>query len=445
MTYKPNHFARKKRQLHFLVKKLQHALTHGKEASEDQIKILISKIQRIVDELTYVVSHMDLKRMLGAVAIYIGISFPNQTSAQSFSPPQLNPFGITATYYIAAPVFADLDGDGDLDLLVWESYGSIQYFENTGTASDPQFAAPLNNPFGIDSAYYAAFPALADLDGDGDLDLLVGEYNYYYYDGGMQYYENVGSASNPQFAEPQLNPFGLTRTYDWAFPVFADLDGDGDTDLIVGEYEGAIQYFENIGSASNPQFAAPQVNPFGLDSINSTVAFPTLSDLDEDGDLDLLVGVFGAYGAPLQYFENTGSATNPQFASPQDNPFGLMPSDTLSVPTFVDLDGDGDFDLLIGEYDGNMEYFENIGTSATEMLSENFDLTLFPNPVSNVLTFLTEEKITRIELFNALGQAVGVTEKINNKIHLNHLVPGLYLVKFVNAEGHYAIRKIQKQ
>jgi large repetitive protein len=444
MTHKPNHFARKKRQLHFLVKKLQDVLIHGKDASEVQIKMLISKIQRIVDELTYVVSQMDLKRMLGAVAIYIGVSFPNQASAQSFSSPQLNPFGITATYTLAAPVFADLDGDGDLDLLVGEGYGSIQYYENTGTASEPQFAAPLNNPFGIDSAYYIAFPALADLDGDGDLDLLVGEYNDDYYYGGMQYYENVGSATNPQFAEPQLNPFGLTRTYYWAFPTFADLDGDGDTDLLVGEYYGALQYFENIGSASNPQFAAPQVNPFGLDSINSIVVFPTLSDLDEDGDLDLLVGVYGDDGL-MQYYENTGSSSNPQFASPQINPFGLVSTDTLSVPTFVDLDDDGDFDLLVGEYDGNMQYFENTGTSATEMLSENFDLTLFPNPVSNVLTLLTEEKITRIAIFNALGQAVGVTEKINNKIYLNNLTPGLYLVKFINTEGHYAIRKIQKQ
>jgi len=210
---RPNPYARKKRQLKALAKKLQRLLANHQEDFVSQIEKLVLRIRRLVQELLRAFSPADLKRTLGAAAIYIGVSFTNPTAAQSFAPPIANPFGLDSTYYFAFPAFADLDGDGDMDLLVGEYYGAMQYFENTGSASNPQFAAPQTNPFGLVSTYYNAFPAFADLDGDGDMDLLVGEYY-----GAMQYFENTGSASNPQFAAPQANPFGLVSTYYVAFP-----------------------------------------------------------------------------------------------------------------------------------------------------------------------------------------------------------------------------------
>ena len=92
----------------------------------------------------------------------------------------------------------------------------------------------------------------------------------------MQYFENTGSASNPQFAEAQTNPFGLLSNDLLAFPAFANLDGDGDIDLMVGGYYGTLKYFENTGSVSNPQFAEALSNPFGLVA-DSTFAFPSFN------------------------------------------------------------------------------------------------------------------------------------------------------------------------
>ena len=138
--------------------------------------------------------------------------------------------------------------------------------------------------------------AAGDIDNDGDMDLLVGEYNEGAGGiGSMQYFENTGSSVNPQFASPQENPFGLTPAYIHlvASPDFADLDDDGDMDLLVGVYDenvgdvGSMQYFENTGSATAPSFAAPQQNPFGLVSTYYN-AFPAFADLDNDGDMDLL-------------------------------------------------------------------------------------------------------------------------------------------------------------
>ena len=78
--------------------------------------------------------------------------------------------------------------------------------------------------------------------------------------------QNTGTNTAPAFAAPVNNPFGITATYQYAFPSFTDLDNDGDYDLAVGEYYGAIQYFENTGTAMAPAFAAPVSNPFGLNA-----------------------------------------------------------------------------------------------------------------------------------------------------------------------------------
>jgi hypothetical protein len=146
-------------------------------------------------------------------------------------------------YGVPAPTFADLDADGDFDLLVGDYYADFQYFENTGTANAPAFAASVQNPFGlqgISSAYYFSLPTFVDLDDDGDMDVMVGGYYPTLY-----YFENTGTANAPAFAAQVQNPFGLSLPYYNIYPASADLDDDGDMDLLVGEYYGDFRYFEN--------------------------------------------------------------------------------------------------------------------------------------------------------------------------------------------------------
>jgi len=433
------HFSRKKRQLKALAERYQYFIKYHSEDNSLQVEKLVIKIKTLLKELVRVFSRTDLKKILGAAAIFMGIAIANPISAQSFSPPQVNPFGLISTYQIAIPAFADLDGDGDLDLLVGENYGSMNYFENTGSASSPQFAAPQVNPFGLASTYVLAAPAFADLDGDGDLDLLVGEYGEY--GGAMQYFQNTGSASNPQFAAPVKNPFGLTSVYYNALPVFADLDGDGDMDLLAGEYYGAMQYFENTGSASNPQFATPQMNPFGLVSTNE-LAIPDFADLDGDGDLDLLVG---EYVGVMQYYQNTGSASNPQFAAPQMNPFGLASTYLVASPAFADLDGDGDMDLLVGEGYGSMQYFQNNALVGIQQFSEPFGDLLYPNPAKDFITIKTNRNITQFQIFDASGKLVSSFIGATPVINVSALNKGIYFMKLTDSNGQLSTTSFQKQ
>jgi hypothetical protein len=281
------------------------------------------------------------------------------TITPAFATPSRNPFGITLTAsYIGLPELADLDGDGDLDILAGTAdlTGSgMVYYQNTGSSTSPAFASPTSSPFGITTGGVLAAPALVDIDGDGDLDLFTGQGDTYA-SADIMFYRNTGSSTSPAFASPTTNPFSITApTSYFVFPELADLDGDGDQDLMCGTLEGDIVYYQNTGSSTSPSFATPVTHPFGLTAA-SYVGAPALGDLDRDGDLDLFMGE--QYGN-LRYYQNTGSATSPAFAASTLNPFGLVAVDDWAFPDLGDLDTDGDLDLMVGEYDGYFRYFEN--------------------------------------------------------------------------------------
>ena len=145
-------------------------------------------------------------------------------------------------------------------------------------------------------------------------------------------------------------------------PSFADLDGDGDLDAVVGEFDGTLHYFANTGTASAPTFTerTGAANPFnGVDV--GTVSTPSFADLDGDRDLDAVVG---AYDGTLHYFENTGTAVAPAFTvrTGAANPFDGIDVGGFSAPSFADVDADGDLDAMVGERDGTLNYFRNTGS-----------------------------------------------------------------------------------
>jgi hypothetical protein len=104
--------------------------------------------------------------------------------------------GLNVQGLFSTPVFGDLDGDGDRDLVAGERSGTFAYFENTGSATGAAYAARTGaqNPLdGEDVGLFSA-PALGDLDGDGDLDLVSDEKQ-----GGFFYFENSGDAAGAAF------------------------------------------------------------------------------------------------------------------------------------------------------------------------------------------------------------------------------------------------------
>ncbi len=444
------HHARKRRQLRYLVKRLKVLLKDGKNASLQKIELFVKKIKTLINELSGVLAPVYLKKILGSLALILGMSFGSHVAGQSFAAPLQNPFGLVSINNEAPtpPAFVDLDGDGDLDLLVanYISYGALelQYFENIGTNTNPKFDTPQVNPFGLTPQVGSIiFPTIADMDGDGDMDLLIPSVESYTYAVSFKYFENIGNATAPQFAPAIENPFGINpTTEDFLIPAFVDLDGDGDMDLFCDNYYGDVSYYENIGTSIDPQFTAQVQNPFGLGTTNYFI-FPAFADLDADGDMDLLGGTFDE--ANFQYMENTGSATDPMFNTPVENPFGLVATQYYAVPAFADLDGDGDMDLLVAEKDGNFQYFENTALVGVQEKHSDITLDLFPNPVIDMLTIKTDTPFETIEIYNATGKLLSFYKGYVNSIDVSALPKGMFLLKFTDERRQFITKKILKE
>ena len=212
-------------------------------------------------------------------------------------------------------------------------------------------------------------PAFADLDGDGDPDAVIGDS-----EGAIAFFENTGAMTAPDFTERAGadNPFqGVDAGGGFSKPVFVDLDGDGDLDVAVGTRRGDLMYLENAGTQSRPRFIEHSGAANPLNGINTIAAFsaPAFADLDNDGDPDMVVG---DSDGDVHYFENIGTQANPRFIEHTGaaNPLhGANVGDRV-IPSFVDLDNDGDADLIIANTQGTHYYFENTGESDTPVFIE---------------------------------------------------------------------------
>ncbi len=248
------------------------------------------------------------------------------------------------------PVLVDVDADGDLDLLVGNrvdpeelTVSRIRLLENVGGPAAPSFRS--GGALDLGDRFHSV-PAFGDLDGDGDLDVLLGSW-----DPELQLLENRGTATTPRLevADPAI--VRLPRGSN-AVPALGDLDADGDLDLLVGEASGSVNYFENTGSRDTPRFELRTEEYLGIDV--GRRSFPLLVDVDGDGDLDLSIGT---EAAGIVYYENRGNATEAAFAeapSPFPAPEELP---ALSAPAMGDIDADGRVELIVGGIGGGFHYY----------------------------------------------------------------------------------------
>jgi hypothetical protein len=139
------------------------------------------------------------------------------------------------------PTLGDLDGDGDLDLLVGRASGYLTHFRNDGARTAPKFVLTADEWAGIRPGRRSA-PHLNDLDGDGDLDLLVGTD-----DKGVALYRNDGTRTAPRFVPDSTFRMDVPPI---SSPAAGDLDGDGVAELIVGNAGGGALYFARKAAAN---------------------------------------------------------------------------------------------------------------------------------------------------------------------------------------------------
>lgn len=221
----------------------------------------------------------------------------------------------------------------------------------TFTTSQGQFWQQndaVYNPSGIPSLPFSQ-PRFADLDADGDFDMILGSIN-----DPPKFFENTGSATSPAF-QSGADIFADVSALDAEMGVCVDLDDDGDLDFITGGYLG-LQYFENIGSTTAPEFQ--KIDDFFSGLNVGSIPVPTLADMDGDADFDLLVGL--SEDGALKYYPNTGTTFEPVFL--EANAEQWYDVGLYAYPVLSDLDSDGDVDLLTGRDGTGFYFYRNTGT-----------------------------------------------------------------------------------
>jgi hypothetical protein len=284
----------------------------------------------------------------GGLRFFLNQGPPNWTE-QSFP----FPFELAGD---TAPALADWDNDGDRDLLLGQAHGQVHQYSNIGdaTAPDWQYEGILIEIPWTDHPH--AFPTFADIDGDSDVDLFIGEGGWQGdgAGGNIHYYRNDGTPGAPNWVLVSDSFLGLD-VGGWSTPVFVDINDDGDLDLFIGDEAGTLTFVENTGTPTVPTWGAP-VQPYaGLEL--PPFSAPAFFDVDEDNDLDLLVG--SEFGS-LSYVQNVGNNTSPAWelvsTAHPDLDIGER-----SVPSVADVDGDGTPELFLGDGDGGLNLFSYAG------------------------------------------------------------------------------------
>lgn len=287
-----------------------------------------------------------------------------------------NPSGVPSLPF-SQPRFADLDADGDVDLIIGSINENPFYVENIGTSSNPQFA-PGTDIFSNIGELDAEVAVFHDLDNDGDLDMISGGFS------GLNLFDNTGNQNNPEFTHIAGFFAGLNDGQN-PIPDLADLDADGDLDMVVGFSEsGEVKIYENTGTSEVAEFSESQMYVVGDVGL---YAYPTFADLDNDDDFDLIVG---RDGLGFWYFENVGTPESASWQNESGIFTGIGNLAYFNSPGFADLNGDNTFDMVFGNADGPLNCYYNTGTPENPAWEENTSLfggVLDPGGASNPFVF----------------------------------------------------------
>lgn len=364
----------------------------------------------------------------------------------------------------AVPILVDLDNDGLSDLLVASNYNyksylskesKIYYYRNTGTAEQPVFTFITDDWLNLSQAGYnlRIVPSFADLTGDGLEDMILGAEN-----GRVHYYVRNGSGANDfQLQEANLQDANGTEinVMSYSTPELFDLNNDGLTDLIIGPRFGGIRYYENVGTATNPSFELVTANLGGVDlgTPMSPEAYAVPRFVRVNDTTHLFSG--SRAGTIYYYTDIDGNIDDGDEFTLFSNNYANINTGTFSAPFLKQIRDNNAFDMVVGGELGGLwaytadEFSEVIEdtTSSVEYLYDESKWLLFPNPSKTgifTLKFDSHEPYT-IHVSDLLGRSILSRSDVhgNTEINLSKERQGIYMVTLINSlTGKKEVRKV---
>lgn len=419
--------------------------------------------------------------------------YPNYPNKSSVNVIKLNSFPCTYNF--------DIDNDGFKDLIASpnvtsgsENYQSVWYYKNTSSTPTVNFSFQKKNFLQEDMIELGegAYPVLFDADADGIKDLIIGNLGYYVSNTNkskLAFYKNIGSTTAPSFSliTKDYQLLSNYNIYSMA-PTFGDLDNDGDEDLIIGDNNGQLRYFENTALPGLPAVFRGHIGFYkSIDA--GSFAYPQLFDVNNNGTLDLVIG---SVNGKLSYYSNIGTPSVPNFSLQTaffgevdvrqtsigsitgfsmpymfrqsgvtklivgsetgnlylyDNidgnlngSFNLLESHLFNInegprsaPFYEDITNDGKRDLFIGNYAGGLAFFNSSNVNGVGL--PEFDIekmvNIYPNPSSDLINIAIEDdhqlNIT-IKCLDLVGKEIFEIKSNQkfNEIKISDLSSGMY-------------------
>lgn len=324
---------------------------------------------------------------------------------------------VTELHYALVVHPADIDNDGDMDLVAVGDYHLI-WMENLDGLGNfgPQII--ISDSISVSEAF-----EVSDIDGDGDLDITYADS----VDNMVVWYENTdgqGTFGPQQMISDQTNG---TRTV-----ITKDMDHDGYLDVVSTSFPNGIVWFKNMdgqGTFMTAQMVFATAEP---------IYEIWVEDLDADGNNDVIAANNEA--GKISWFKNDAAGN---FGTEQ-----ILLTDLTGVSSLFtdDYNGDGKMDILTASFDFNdtkVIWLENRGPLGIEENSTNL-FSIYPNPTNGLLHVKSTLPIVEITLYNNLGQLL-FTSTEKNQVDISTLTEGIYFVKIINGNSQTETKKIVKK
>ncbi|MCC9168787.1 T9SS type A sorting domain-containing protein [Pontibacter harenae] len=364
----------------------------------------------------------------------------------------------------AFPAFADLDGDGKLDMLLGNHASiregkytaSLSYYRNTGSSTAPAFTLVTDDYLQLAQQELLAIkPAFADFDGDGVQDLVLTTTRKQDGRTTISYIKNVGGLNNAFQLNTSAMQLLLTVEAGDA-PAFADIDEDGDLDILLGKSNGRLSLFRNTGNAASVNFVLENASFGGIDfDFLKRNLYPTVADMDGNGRLDLLTvddsGVVNFYkdftrDLQTELVPATALLENEITKEVGATRFGKQ----LSI-SVASLGGKDKLYAVVGTQGGGLYLLEQTAgyTASPGESTESLALEVYPNPSGKGQrdVFLRAAVPVAFAVYDAVGRKVLGSEVVRTIHNMSNLTlqAGMYFVRATSRDGHQETKKLLVQ